>query len=309
MEQYSLAPLLTYAVEAAGGRLLFAGQEDQLRLVNEKKYASATPDGIAINLPRNALQFYGIKDIGPSRQVFAEMKSIDPRFREGNLPKDQHVDQVNFAMGLARGVEAVDPVSGEVLTIKADYGLLVYQDASDYAKISVFVVKFDAEVFKHQLVRAKTIMEADTPEGLRPEGKVSGGAACKYCEFSNRCLGYSALVPRVISQPPAEVVSKLKTAAQIVQDFKKQAADADKNAKLAEADLKEMLIDAGTKFVEAPGLKLAWSTSDGRKMTDNKAIAAALLKAAPDTDMTQFEKTSKGSDTLRIDFVDTLATA
>lgn len=305
MEDGALAPFMRHVIEAAGGRLLFSGQSDQLRLVSKKKYASATPDGLAIDMPKDALADYGVKDIGPSRQILVEFKSIDPRFKEGNLPKAQHVDQVNFAMGLARGVEVIDPDDGTIFVAKPEYALIVYMDASDYSKINAFAVKFDVDVYKAQCQRAAQIMTCETPEAMRPEGKVEGGGPCRYCEFATRCLGYTPLIPRVVQLPPPEVVSAMKAKATEVKTWKTQAADAEKNAKLAEADLKEMLIDAGTKFVDAPSIKLIWSSSDGRKMTDTKAMANKLTSLG--VDVSQFEKQSKGSDTLRIEFVDAIA--
>jgi hypothetical protein len=340
MEDGWSAPLLRIAIEAVGGKLLWAGQENQMSLVNPKGWVSATPDGLAINMPADCITKYGVKDIEGSELV-TEFKSIDPRTNSDKLPKSQHVDQVNLQMGLIRSTEFMDEETGELTKYQPNYGIIVYTDAADYTKMQVAVVKYDHAGYLGQLTRAKTIMKAagwvwdeknDMPawqdeegnfhdaqgkvlravEAMRPEGKISGGSECRYCAFSKRCLGYAAFVPKVAQIPDKKVVTSIRKLAHMVQAAKDAEAEAAQRKRDAESELKEMLAEAGTKFLgpEATGdVIVSWKTTKGRTSKDTAAmerwIAAQCKKMGKE--VPTFETTGKPSESLNVELVDALA--
>ena len=312
MEDGALVPVVRYAVEEMGGTLLWAGQADQMRLVNEKRKVSSTPDGLAINMPKDALAKYGVKDItnGNGRnsgEVYVEFKSIDPRFSTAKLPKDAHVDQVNLGMGLIR-----DSVFEDGLVYEPNYAVIIYMDASDYSNITVCVAAFDAEGYKGQLMRAKHIMDAvaqgpQAVETLRPEGKIAGGNDCKYCAFSKRCLGYVAMVPKAVQVPDKKVATKIRKLAGMLRRLKDKSDDFDKKAKVVEANLKEALATAQTKWLDLGDVKLNWSTSDGSDRFDTDAAKKKLTELG--VDLKDFVKRTKPSESLKVEYVKQLAGA
>lgn len=176
LENHLSAPMMRAAIEGIGGKLLWAGQKDQTTFVADDWFMSATPDGLAIGVKKNALKKYGVKDCGDCFLV--EFKSIDSRISLQKLPKDGHPEQVNYGLGLVRADGEYNP----------EYGLLLYTNCSSLS-VHPFIIKFDPELFKRQRLKAKRIMTANRPEDLLPEGKMAGGNACKYCEFKARCQG------------------------------------------------------------------------------------------------------------------------
>ena len=317
MENAALVPLVTTAIETAGGKLLWAGQAEQMRLVNLKKKVSATPDGLAIDMPYDCLAKYGVPDITNSMangerpapnatgQVYIEMKSIDPRVSAAKLPKDGHVDQVNLGMGLVRDSEFEH---GEIY--EPNYAVIIYMNASDYSAITVCVVAFDPEGYKGQLLRAKNIMDAVKQgpvaiEALRPEGKITSDGSCQYCAFSKRCLGYAAMVPRAVQIPDKKVVKQIRKLAGMLQTAQDKAGRFDKAAANIEANLKEVLVSAKTNFLEADGVKLIWSTRDGQERFDTDGAKKKLVELG--VDLKDFVKKTKPSESLKVEYVKQLA--
>ena len=156
-----------------GDKLLFAGGE-QKRLVD--KYLSATPDGLLIDQPRNLLAGLMVPNIGPSRCVVIECKTIDPRINLSE-PKSTHVFQAIVQLGLLR----------KLTNYKPDYAVLIYTNASFYDDTVEFVIKFDPAVFAEAEKRANRIMISSLASDLKPEGWIEGGDECTYCPFS-KCL-------------------------------------------------------------------------------------------------------------------------
>lgn len=294
MEDHAIVPIVRTWVETIhDGELLWAGQAEQMRIVDKKRYASATPDGLAVDMPRDCLRAYGVRDIGESLCVYLEFKSLDPRVSEGKLPKPEHVAQVNYAMGLVRRTKMAD--GNKYLP---DYGVIIYVDASDYSSIKVFPTKYDHDVFKFQLGKAKAIMEVDNPELLRPEGKIEGGGDCRYCAHSQRCLGYAAMVPKAVQEVDdetrADIVAKAREIVALSADIEELKLDKSR----AEADLKEMLAEARTKFLDHGGVKVSWSSVKERETWDNDGIRKAAVAAG--IDVTEYKKTGKPSDRLEV---------
>src|SRR5208282_4351464 len=79
-----------------GKNLHFAGKK-QMRL--ESGMLSAHADALVTGLAPDALDYLGIKDLGPSRCVVVECKSIDPRIAL-EVAKSEHIFQAQTQMGL-----------------------------------------------------------------------------------------------------------------------------------------------------------------------------------------------------------------
>lgn len=318
MEDNALVPVVRAWVEASGGDLKWAGQNDQMRIMDEARGASATPDGLAVNIPLAFLADLGVADItngsGLEEEtcVYVELKSIDPRVADHNLPKPNHVDQCNYGLGLVRDTEFEEEVfvknkkTGKTKSkfvtkhYKPHYAVLVYMDASDYSKISTFVVKFDPPGFKSQLERAKWIMKTD-PEMVRPEGKIGGGKDCRYCEFSQRCIGYAAMVPQKDNKAPKPVVTKIRTLAGMLKEAKAHVETWSGRCREIEAEIKETLATAGTRFVTTDIAKVAWSSVKGRATYSSPKMQAALKKLGVDVE--QFKSVGNSSERLSVEFI------
>lgn len=142
-----------------GINLIYAGDE-QVSFADG--YQSGTPDGV-----------FMIED---GRGVgILELKSIDPRTNERNLPKREHLDQVMQNLDLVSAAFGIDPIGGELL----------YVNASDYSRRHQFHVAWDEAHAERLEARAQAIMEAAGPEELEAEGLFKGG--CDYCAHTSAC--------------------------------------------------------------------------------------------------------------------------
>ena len=81
-----------------GDRLKFAG-DDQRTLV--LGIAAATPDGLLVDLPRDALAELGVPDLGETGELVVEGKTLDPRARLDG-PRPEHAYQAQVQLGLLR---------------------------------------------------------------------------------------------------------------------------------------------------------------------------------------------------------------
>jgi hypothetical protein len=70
-------------------------------------FLSATPDGLLIDQPRNALANV-IDDIGGDRSIVVEAKTIDPRVRLDG-PRPEHAYQAQVQLGLIRELTSHQP--------------------------------------------------------------------------------------------------------------------------------------------------------------------------------------------------------
>ena len=95
-------------------------------------YLSATPDGILDGLPRDALAYLRVPDIGPSGCIVVDLKTVDPRINLSE-PKPAHVFQIQVQLGLVREQTRFQPA----------YGLLSYVNASFFDDVVEFAIKFD----------------------------------------------------------------------------------------------------------------------------------------------------------------------
>jgi hypothetical protein len=245
---------------AYGNQLKIAGP-NQITLSSPP--LSATPDGLLINLERDALKHLGVKDIGAGRCILVEGKTIDPRV---NLvkAKAENEAQVQVQLGLIRKQTHYRP----------NYAVISYTDASFWSEVTEFVVKFDLETFAAAERRATKILNCE-PKEMKPEGWIAGGKECDYCPWVRHCGGTRRDVPgQDMSADPqfkAEIVDMCTAL------LSKRAASEAWEAEVREYEqaLKDRLREKKVRRI--PGVVI-WSAVKGRQAYDNEAIREAARK-------------------------------
>ena len=266
--------------------LLFAGKDQQSFF---KGYLSATPDGLVINQPRDALKefkLFGkpVTDIGPGKCFVIECKSIDPRVPLSEA-KAENIYQVHCQIGLIR----------ENTRYRPEYALISYIDASFHDSVTEFVVKFDPKIYERAKARATQIKTAKVATELKPEGWIAGGKECEYCAFLGPCGIARANLPNaekpVTDQFKAEVIDACKQ----INEAKESREYYDIEVKSKQEDLKNRLREKGVRKI--PGV-VTWSTVKGRESYDMVALRAAAEKMG--LDLTPFETVGNATDRMVI---------
>jgi hypothetical protein len=148
---------------AYGDKLLYAGPEQHTFTLGA---LSATPDGLLVDMPRDALAPL-VPDIGAGRALVVECKTIDPRVAL-TRPKPEHAYQAVVQLGVLRALTRHRP----------EFALISYVDASFWDLVVEYAVPHDQATFEAARRRAAAIMGARHPSELAPEGWISGGAEC-----------------------------------------------------------------------------------------------------------------------------------
>jgi CRISPR/Cas system-associated exonuclease Cas4 (RecB family) len=268
-----------------GANLKLAGKH-QKTLVNG--HLSATPDGIVVNQPRDALSKAGVPDIGEGQCFAVECKTTDPR---ANIDKarEGHSFQVQTQLGLVRELTPYQP----------EYALISYADASFWHDVKEFPVRFDPEVFNTAKTRAREIMTADSAFALPPEGWIAGGRECGFCAFSQACGRQRADVPVKSAVEPSKKL--IADAVALAREFKAREAEVDAaeiRLRAARMALTDRLREERVSNIKADGVSIAWSTIKGRENTDIKALCAAA--SAVGIDVNQFSRTGESSERLSV---------
>jgi hypothetical protein len=272
-----------------GEKLLYAG--DQQRTFRQD-FLSATPDGLVIDLPRNALATLKVADIGGDGSLLVECKTRDPRARM-DAPQPAHIYQVNVQLGLFRALT----------TYRPQYALLFYADASFWDETREFVIPLDFDMFKNAQQRAARIMLAKGAHELKPEGYIAGGHECEHCPFTKACAVLRSHVPKgsdkqIDPQFAAEIADRAR-------EVKKQQADveaATEKLRALQYEIKDRLRDKGLRKVEADGAIVTWSFVKGRTTLDMKAVRD--ICAAAGIDLAPFKIIGEPSDRLTISLRD-----
>jgi CRISPR/Cas system-associated exonuclease Cas4 (RecB family) len=269
-----------------GINLQWAGTQ-QKRFVD--KYLSATPDGILVDQPKDLLAGLMVPDIGPSRCVVVDCKTIDPRINLSD-PKPHHVFQVTVQLGLIRKLSKYKP----------DYAVLVYTNASFYDDTVEFVVKFDPEVFEHAYRRANQIMISSLASDLKPEGWIAGGDECKYCPFSRSCRALRGDVPAAEkgSRVDPQLISELLDLAREERLASERIKAAEYQHRDAQEKIKARLREKGLSSIKESGISILWSAVKGRPSYDMPGIKAAA--AAAGVNLQRFETTGDRTDRLTV---------
>lgn len=251
----------TIASLPEGAELIYAGEEQETL---KKGRLSATPDGLAINLGRDALKQLGIEDI-ESDCVVIEYKSFDPRATI-KQEKEIHAGQTQVQMGLIH----------ELTDYRPEYAVIIYFNASWLSDIRPFVVKRDPKIYAAAVARAKQVFGCTDPATLMAEGKLSG--ECNLCEFTQECaFTQGEATPKAkkkIDDP--DTVERLALLAQRQKEFAATQKEAEQEKKLVEEEIKQLLRDNDTKGAGDDRFSMSLSWCSGKKSLDTTLLAADL---------------------------------
>jgi hypothetical protein len=268
-----------------GDNLLYAGA-NQRTLTSE--FLSATPDGLLIELPRDALASLGITDIGSDHSLLVECKTADPR-AAFDAVKPEHAFQAQCQLGLVR----------ELTKHRPDYALISYSDASFWNEGREFAVKFNEAVFINAKARARRIMTATAAEELPPEGWIAGGRECRYCPFTRACGRQRHAVPgQTDSKPDPQFIAEIADLARAAKQQESESDAANTKLRQLQHEIRERLRSHGLRRIEGDGVAVTWGSVKGRQSFDMKGIRQAA--AAAGIDLTRFETVGDPTDRLVI---------
>jgi hypothetical protein len=269
-----------------GDKLLLAGS-DQKTLLSD--FLSATPDGLLIGMPSDALAALGVADIGGDGSLIIECKTIDPRARLDEA-KPEHIYQVQVQMGLI----------GEKTRYRPQSAVISYVNASFFDDIAEFAIRFDPQIYANARKRATLIMTARTPGELPPEGWIAGGRECEFCPFTSACGRLRHAVPAhpMTEAPDPQFVAEIADLARRAKQHRRNAEGATKVLRETEYEIRERLRSHRLRRVVGDGMSVVWSPVKGRDSFDMPAIRAAAEKAG--IDISQFVTTGEPTDRLVI---------
>lgn len=265
--------------KAYGENLLMAGRNQQTL---EHDGLSATPDGIVVNQPRDALAELGIKDM-KSNCFVVECKTVDPRVNL-TTEKAENAYQVQVQMGLIRLLTEHKP----------EYAVISYTDASFWSEVTEFPIKFDPRVFATAQARAKRILQS-APEDLKPEGYISGGSECEYCAFYKSCGIIRRDVPVQEALADSQLVAEVTDLCREYVDLREQGKLVDEKVRELGLQIKDTMRSKGIRRIPKV---VTWSTVKGRDSWD----MAALRTAAEDKgiDVEQYRTAGEPTDRLAV---------
>jgi CRISPR/Cas system-associated exonuclease Cas4 (RecB family) len=286
IENHLVVPAVSLGLKAQApmATLLYAGEEQETIIEGR---ASATPDGLIVDVPPYALQKYGIEDI-ESDCFTLEIKSIDPRV---NLSEEKavHRGQVQMQMGLIRDTTKYRP----------NYAVILYIDASFHDKITPFIIKYDQKVYEAGKKRADNVWKIDDPKKIAPEGKFD--KACDYCPYQQACSMVTLGSVPVKDDAKKLAVDDDEELAELIAAYrekKKQADRADHDFEVVKQAIKDRLAEKGKSRVWGEDYKVSWTTQAGRKTLDKEAMIEDGI------DISKYEKEGSGFDKLTITLAD-----
>lgn len=254
--------------------------EDQKTIVDGR--LSATPDGVVVNLAQDALANYGVEDIGEIGMIATEVKSFggehaapkklkvhdndDPSIVHIRYePKPRHKGQNIVQMGLLRRKTNYQP----------DYGAVLYSNPVNLKDVRVAPVKYDDAVYKVAKERAEAVFAPNaTAADFSAEGVLIN--ECQYCDFVDACnaVEMERFPDRVV--PLAEIdphqTKELEDLARKVAKMRKEYSQLEKDKKVEEAKLKDMMFDIGTTRFSNNGVSASVSKCAGRKSIDKDRL-------------------------------------
>ena len=243
-----------YVVEmlrASGVELMLAG-DDQESVADDELRISATPDGVLFN--------------ASGAHVALEIKTIDPRTNRANLPRREHLAQIQIAMELLIKVAKLD----------ISHGLIVYMDASNYNQLDVYAIGRNPGLMDDMALRANQVLKTRNVERLDREGRSTG--ACKTCPYAERC-GVDLSETKAFTR--SNRGSQLDTIVQRYVEIK-EAQDALSGEKDALAEeIKEELRKRNTSSTIVGDVEVALASIAGRSSIDQKAMEKAGIDLAP----------------------------
>jgi hypothetical protein len=278
-----------------GEKLLYTGKQQTTLTYGQLR---ATPDGLLIKQPRDALKGHGIADIGPSREIVLDCKSIDPRINLAT-PKPEHEFQIQVQMALLRLTTKHHP----------DYGVISYVNASFFDDVVEFAVHYDPDVYEQAKQRASLVFKAKLPVELLPEGWIAGGKECEYCPFAVPCQELRGDVPvQKASATPTDnmatgVLEKLMELAREERRLNAMAGGYEDEQRKMQHEIKQVLRAHGLNRIAHGGISIVWSPVKGRPAFDMPQLKAAATKLG--LDIQQFETVGQPTDRLTVTIRDT----
>lgn len=270
---------------AFGTKLRYAG-DDQKTLASE--FLSATPDGLLVELPRDALAAFGIPDLGKRGELVLECKTIDPRAALEEA-KPEHSYQTQVQLGLLR----------ELTEHRPRFALVSYTNASFYDDVIEFVVRFDPTIFAHAKKRAAEIILARSAAELKPEGYIAGGKECEHCPFTRACGRERTAVPyETNAKAEPEFVAEISEIARQAERLEKRTNTATAKLRGLQNEIRERLRAKTLRRIKGDGVQITWSAVRGRPSYDDKRIREAAAEAG--VPLNQFETVGTPSDRLEI---------
>jgi hypothetical protein len=268
---------------AYGDRLLHAGDQQCTFTLGA---LSATPDGLLVDMPRDALAPL-VPDIGAGRAIVLECKTIDPRVAL-TKPKPEHVYQAQVQLGMFRTLTPHRP----------EFALLSYVNASFWDHIVEFAIPFDGTMFEAARQRAAAIMDARHAGELKPEGWIAGGRECERCPFARTCLGERVTAIAASAEPTPELAAEVAALARTALRREAAADAATAALRATQHEIRERLRAASVRTVVADGLRIAWGGVRGRPAYDHDAIRTAAIAAG--ADVSRYETAGVTTDRLVI---------
>lgn len=239
---------------------------------------SATPDGLVVDQPRDALSLYNVNDIGPSGQFATEVKTFggeyaaprkvlipDPADPSLNTyiyePKPRHKGQAIVQMGLFRRKTNYSP----------DFGVVIYINPSNLKDIRPAAVAYDDAVYLRAKDRAERVFDTTLSlADFAPEGRLTN--ECQYCDFCDACnevdMARLPSSPKPMSQHSQQVTERLESLTREVSALRSEFKALDERKKEREFALKELLLDEGTNKAAGIGWTATLSRNNGRKSLD-----------------------------------------
>ena len=243
-----------YVVEmlrASGLELMFAG-EDQESVADEDLRISATPDGVLFN--------------ASGAHIALEIKTIDPRTNRANLPRREHLVQIQIGMELLRKHRGLDIESG----------LIVYMDASNFNQLDVYLVARNPHLLDDMALRAGQVLRTRNVDRLDREGRATG--ACKTCPYADRC-GVDLTEVKAFTR--SNRGSQLDAIVQRYVEIKETQDElSEEKDKIAE-EIKEELRKRNTSSTVCGDVEIELASVAGRSSLDQKAMEKAGIDLAP----------------------------
>lgn len=237
---------------------------------------SATPDGVVIGLPRDALADYGIEDIGESEAIATEVKSFGSDYAAPKkdkatglyIPKPRHQGQNIVQMGLLRRKTNYFP----------DVGVVLYVNPVNLKDIRPATVRYDDAVYTRAKNRAESIfVPGKTPADFAAEGLITK-KDCQYCDFCSAChdIEMARFPDKIV---PAKNISandltEIEHEARVVAALRAKMKEVEEEKKIKETSLKDKLFDIGTTKVAGDGWSVSISKNAGRKSLDKEKLVA-----------------------------------
>lgn len=298
IENYLVVPAMEWAAEHFKFELLMAG-ENQITLM-EKEYGllSVTPDGLVAGVARNALEKYGVPDLGCDNFML-EVKSIDPRV-DLSEEKAIHHGQTQIQMGLMR----------ENTAFKPNFAVILYINASFLDDIEVFVVRFDEKKYQIAKDRAELIYKTTDPSKLYREGVIDN--TCRYCPFQRTCLDTTQKAMPTSAGKGDDTNPKLLAELNMVPEgsnmslmqrkrvAKKHLEKAEREVELINEEIKETLRRFNTSKAKDKdgGWSVSYSMAAGRKSLNKAALEEDGI------DVEAYMRQGNPYEILRVSFTD-----